>query len=190
MAQYGIRCVFSANTISDWLPTFEREGTMTFLSDKDSRARYRRTARAVVGAVPLLALALAYAPAAGASASGSTNALVFTGALTGTLKIGPNSGCDASANGVTLSSFTTSLSSKKYKTWSISVFVTKLGTYMKFKFLKSSFVLETSNLTAWVATSGKITITSDSGTVNLTLGAHEGAATGTVHVKGSWNCKA
>ena len=161
---------------------------MTFLSNKDSRASYRSTAKAVVGAVPLLALALAYAPAAGASASGSANALVFTGALTGTLKIGPNSGCDASANGVTLSSFTTSLSSKKYKTWSITVFVNKPGTYTKFKFLKSSFVLRR-NLTAWVATSGKMTITSHSGTVNLTLGAHEGAANGTVHVKGGWNCK-
>jgi hypothetical protein len=163
---------------------------MTFPSNKDARAGYRRTVKAVVGAVLLLALALAYAPAASASASGSTNALVFTGALTGTLKIGPNSGCDSSANGVTLSSFTTSLSSKKYKTWSITVYVNKPGTYTKFKLLKSSFVLETSNLTAWVATSGKMTVTSHSGTVNLTLGAHEGAATGTVYVKGSWNCKA
>jgi hypothetical protein len=162
---------------------------MKFFEKKDSCTSPRGTSKVAIGAVPLLALALAIGPAAGASASGSANALVVTGALTGTLKIGPNSGCDASANGVTLSSFTTSLSSKKYKTWSVTVFVAKPGTYTKFKFLKSSFVLETSNLTAWVATKGTMTITSHSGTVNLTLGAHEGAATGTVHVKGSWRCK-
>jgi hypothetical protein len=140
--------------------------------------------------VPLLALAITGVAAGSASASKvSTNgSLVFTGALKGTLKLGPNSGCDASSNGVTLSSFTTTLPSKKFKTWSVTVYVTKLGTYKKFKFLKDSFVLDTNNLTGWVATKGSMTIIAKSGTVNLTLDGHEGQATGTVHVAGTWTC--
>jgi hypothetical protein len=125
-----------------------------------------------------------------AAASSPTNALVVTGALKGTLKIGPKSTCDASTHGVQLSGFTTSLSSTKYKKWSVTVSVAKPGTYTKFKFGgSSSFALESGGLNAWVATSGTMTIKTSTGTVNLTLGAHEGSATGTVYVKGSWRCK-
>ena len=63
---------------------------------------------------------------------------------------------------------------------------------------QSSFVLQ-SGLNGWVATSGSFTIRGKSGTegaaqlgetvtANITLGAHEGSATGTVYVKGSWKC--
>lgn len=125
-----------------------------------------------------------------AAASSPTNALVVTGALKGTLKVGPKSTCDASTHGVQLSGFTTSLSSTKYKKWSVTVSVAKPGTYTKFKFGgSSSFALESGGLNAWVATSGTMTIRASTGTVNLTLGAHEGSATGTVYVKGGWSCK-
>jgi hypothetical protein len=45
-----------------------------------------------------------------------------------------------------------------------------------------------SGLNGWVATKGTMTLGINSGKVNLTLGAHEGAASGTVYVKGSWKC--
>lgn len=146
------------------------------------------TARArIVTAIGVTAIALSFGGPVGAAAS---NQLVFTGALTGTLKIGADSGCDASANGVTLSSMEGHLSSKKFTTWAVTVYVAKLGTFTKFKFLKDSFVLGTSSDSGWVATSGSMTITASGGTVNLTLGAHEGLSTGTVHVKGAWSCPA
>jgi hypothetical protein len=130
--------------------------------------------------------------AGGASASNSpTSSLVVTGAMKGTLKLGPKSYCLAGSNGVTLSAFTTSLSSTKYKHWTIDITVAKLGTYTSFKSLEnggtSHFVLE-SGVDAWVATSGTMTIKADSGTANVVLAAHEGTASGTVSVKGSWSC--
>jgi len=35
---------------------------------------------------------------------------------------------------------------------------------------------------------GTMTLGNNSGAVNLTLGTHEGTASGTVYVKGSWKC--
>jgi hypothetical protein len=142
-----------------------------------------------VGIVAILALATSGLVAGNATAATKTSgSLTFTGALKGKLKLGPNSGCDASDNGVTLSSFTTTLPSKKFKTWSVTVYVTKLGHYKKFKFLTDSFVLGTSDLTGWVATNGSMTVIAHSGTVNATLDGHEGLATGTIHVTGTWIC--
>jgi hypothetical protein len=89
---------------------------------------------------------------------------------------------------LTLSAFATTLPSEKFKTWSVAIFVTKLGTCKKFKFLTDSFVLGTSDYTGWIATKGSMTVIATSGTVNLTLGGHEGLATGTVHVAGTWYC--
>jgi hypothetical protein len=45
-----------------------------------------------------------------------------------------------------------------------------------------------SGLNGWAATKGTMTLGNNSGKVNLTLGAHEGTASGTVYVKGSWKC--
>jgi len=153
-----------------------------------ARSGRQHTTR-LVSAALLLAVSLVGLVGGSATASTTTSgSLVFTGALKGTLKLGSNSGCDASTNGVTLSSFTTTLKSKKFKTWSVTVYVTKLGTYKKFAFGVDSFVLDTSNYTGWVATKGSMTVIATSGSVNLTLGGHEGEATGTVHVAGTWNC--
>ena len=85
--------------------------------------------------------------------------------------------------------------------WSLSLVFPGNGTYKSFVFGgKDSFVLQ-SGLNGWVATHGAFTIhgknggerggnvqLDETGTVNLTLGAHEGGATGTVYVKGSWKC--
>ena len=139
----------------------------------------------VAGVFAVATLAMAV-PASAATTSGT---LTFSGAISGTLKLGANSGCDASANGVTLSSMTGHLSSKKFTVWSVTVFVTKLGKYSKFKFLHDSFVLGTSNYTGWVATKGTMTVGATSGSVNATLGGHEGEATGTITVKGNWTCQ-
>lgn len=49
-------------------------------------------------------------------------------------------------------------------------------------------VLLESGLNAWVSTSGTLTIKATSGKVNVTLGDHEGAATGKLSIKGSWSC--
>ena len=147
------------------------------------------TTRMQVAAAAVLA-ASTLALAVPASAAGPSGKLAFSGALSGTLVLGPTSGCDASTNGVTLSSMTGHLSSKKFKTWSVTVYVTKVGTYSSFKFLKDSFVLDTSNFTGWVATKGTMTITSTGGRVNATLAGHEGQASGTLKVKGSWQCTA
>jgi hypothetical protein len=43
-------------------------------------------------------------------------------------------------------------------------------------------------LNGWGATKGTMTLGNSSGKVNLTLGAHEGSASGIVHIKGSWKC--
>lgn len=44
---------------------------------------------------------------------------------------------------------------------------------------------------AWVSSGGSLAIqgkTGETGSVNVTLGEHEGTVPGTVHFKGSWNC--
>ncbi len=159
------------------------------MSPRDNRCK-ALAARGLTVSLFVLPFVTAIVFADSAAASSSTNALVVTGALKGTLKIGPKSTCDASTHGVQLSGFTTSLSSTKYKKWSVTVSVAKPGTYTKFKFGgSSSFALESGGFNAWVATSGTMTIKASTGTVSLTLGAHEGSATGTVYVKGGWSCK-
>ena len=52
---------------------------------------------------------------------------------------------------------------------------------------KDSFVLQ-SGLDGWGATSGSFTVRGKTGSVDLTLGAHEGGASGIVYVKGAWSC--
>lgn len=148
-------------------------------------------AKAVFGAISIASLVVAplvIVPSSGASASGPADAFVVTGALTGTLKIGSVTQCDGNVNGGDLSSFSTSLSSKKYSNWSMTFSQTKPGAAAKkFNRMTATFVLQ-SGQNAWVATGGTMTFSSGVNTVNLTLGAHEGSASGTVHIKGKWSC--
>jgi hypothetical protein len=117
-----------------------------------------------------------------------SGSMIFSGALKGTLKITPTAACTAGANGVQMGDFNTKLSPSKATNWSVTVLVPGSGTFRKFQLGRTSFVLATSGFTGWVATSGWITVKGDTGKVNLVLGAHEGAATGVVHVKGGWSC--
>ena len=126
--------------------------------------------------------------AVGASAAASKNSLVVSGALSGTLVLGKTSTCDLTSTGGQLTAFATSLSTKKYKNWSVTYQSAKPGANMKYSFPSDSFVLQ-SGLNGWVASSGTITVTASSAKVNLTLKGHEGAASGTVYVQGAWTCK-
>ena len=134
------------------------------------------------------ALANPFAPAHHANPltvySGS---MTFSGALKGTLKVTPTAACTASANGVQMGDFNTKLSPNKATNWSVTVLVPGSGTFRKFKLGHTSFVLA-SGFNGWVATSGLITVKGNTGKVNLVLSAHEGTATGVVHVKGAWSC--
>jgi len=144
--------------------------------------------------VPLVALSFAVAllPAA-SSGAGTVNVITVSGALKGTLKVVPNINCSSpSSAGGTLAWVKVTLSPRKAAAWSISYRVPKPGTYKRFGMgVGTSFVLETSNFTAWVAAKGTLTVTGKTGaagSANVTLSEHEGSATGTVYVKGSWNC--
>lgn len=162
---------------------------MKDLAKQSNRFAIHRQAKVALFAVPLLALTLVsmIVPVASASAS-NTNSLVVSGALSGTLKIGPVTECSGSTKYAQLSSFSTTLSSKKYKKWSITISLTKPGAAAKkFNSSTATFVLQ-SGLNGWAATKGTMTLGNNSGKVNLTLGAHEGTASGTVYVKGSWKC--
>ena len=129
---------------------------------------------------------------------GAPNGLTFSGALNGTVPSQRTSSCTAGSGGMNWPLDTT-LSPSTAKNWSLSLGFPGNGTYTSFVFGgKSSFVLQ-SGLNGWVATSGSFTIHGKSATeravqlgetvtANLTLGAHEGGAAGTVYVKGSWKC--
>jgi len=133
--------------------------------------------------------AVVFVPAGSASASTTRNALTFSGALKGTLKIRATTTCDSGPHGTNLSGFASKLSPSKATNWSISLTYPGNGTYKSFVFGgKASFVLQ-SGLNGWGATKGSFTIRGKTGTVNLTLGAHEGSAKGTVYVKGGWSCR-
>ena len=162
---------------------------MKNFANQTDRFATHRMAKVALVAVPLLATALVsmIVPIASASAS-TTNSLVVSGALSGTLKIGPVTSCSGTTKYAQLSSFSTTLSSKKYKNLAITISLSKPGAAAKkFNSSTATFVLQ-SGLDGWVATKGTMTLGINSGTVNLTLGAHEGSASGTVHVKGSWKC--
>ena len=169
--------------------TLEKEEYVKDFANQSNRFAIHRMAKVVLAAVPLLAMVSVsmIVPVASASAS-TTNSLVVSGALSGTLKIGATTSCSGSTTNAQLSSFSTTLSSKKYKKWSITISLTKPGAAAKkFKSSTATFVLQ-SGLNGWVATKGTMTLGNNSGKVNLTLGAHEGTASGTVYVKGSWKC--
>lgn len=162
---------------------------MKDLAKQPNRFAIRRFAKVALVALPLLAMASVsmIVPAVSVSAS-TTNSLKVSGALSGTLKIGPVSSCTGTTKYAQLSSFSTTLSSNKYKNWSISISLTKTGAAAKkFSSSTATFVLQ-SGLNGWAATKGTMTLGNNSGKVNLTLGAHEGTASGTVYVKGSWKC--
>jgi hypothetical protein len=97
-----------------------------------------------------------------------------------------------SSGGGTLAWNSAKLSPRKAVPSSINWRVGKPGTYNKFGFLPgASFVLETSNFTAWVVAKGTLTImgkTGVAGSASVTLSEHEGTAKRTVYSKGSWNC--
>ena len=162
---------------------------MKNLTKQPNRFAIHRLVKVALGAVTLLAMASVsmIVPVVSASAS-TTNSLKVSGALSGTLKIGPATSCSGSTKYAQLSSFSTTLSSKKYKNWSITISLTKPGAAAKkFNSSTATFVLQ-SGLNGWAATKGTMTLGNNSGAVNLTLGAHEGTASGTVYVKGSWKC--
>ena len=163
---------------------------MTNFLKRGNRQPTQVASRVVLGAASLMVLALVSTVVPSLSASASpTNSFVVTGALSGTLKLGPVSSCSGSTNGAQLSSFSTTLSSKKFKNWAITITLAKPGAAAK-KFNRStaSFVLQSGGLNGWVATKGSMTLGNKSGKVNLTLGAQEGSASGTVYIKGSWSC--
>ncbi|HXZ83232.1 MAG TPA: hypothetical protein VED84_05735 [Acidimicrobiales bacterium] len=147
----------------------------------------------VLHRLPLLLavlFAVALLPASGAGA-GSTNAITVSGALKGTLKIVPNFNCyTVSAHNDTLSWASAKLSPRKAAPWTINIVVPGPGTWKKFAVGKVYVVLETSGLVAWVSSSGSVTVggKGTTGSINATLGLHEGTATGTVHLTGSWSC--
>ena len=122
------------------------------------------------------------------SVPAATNTLVFSGALKGTVA-SPNklSVCDVGTGGMQWPLDAT-LSPSTAHNWSLTLIYQGNGTYKKFVFGgKDSFVLQ-SGFNGWVATSGSFTVHGKTGTADLTLGAHEGSATGTVYVKGGWTC--
>jgi len=132
-------------------------------------------------------IAMVPSHASAATKTKTSGSLVFTGGLKGTLKLGSKSTCDTSASGVTLGSFTTSLKSKSFSGWSVTVKMPKLDTYKKFRPGIDTFTLEASGSSSWVAISGSMTLIAHSGSVNLTLG-REGGFSGTVYVAGTWIC--
>jgi len=162
---------------------------MNNVANETSRSAIHRRTKVALVAVPLLVTGLVpMIVPVGSALAAATNSLVVSGALSGTLKIGPVTSCSGTNKYASLSSFSTTLSSKKYKNWSITITLAKPGAAAKkFSSSTATFVLQ-SGLNGWVATKGTMTLGSSSGAVNLTLGAHEGSASGTVHVKGSWKC--
>ena len=154
----------------------------------------RIRARVAVGAVLACVIAVA------GPASAATNKLTFSGALNGTVPSHNVTSCTAGSGGMNWV-LDTPLSPSKATNWSLSLVFPGNGTYKSFVFGgKDSFVLQ-SGLNGWVATSGSFTIhgknkgerggsvqLDETVTVNLTLGAHEGGASGTVYVKGGWKC--
>jgi len=149
-----------------------------------------RSTKAVLGVAATLAVIMSGAAvnAATAGAASTNNRIVVSGALSGTLVLGPTTACDIGSTGGQLSAFSTSLSTKKYKNWAVTYQSAKVGANMKFSSGSGTFILQ-SGLNGWSATSGIFSITATSAKVNLTLSNHEGSASGTVHVKGSWTCK-
>ena len=162
---------------------------MKDLANHSNRFAIHRMAKVARVGVPLLVMVSVsmIGPVASTSAT-TTNSLVVSGALSGTLKIGPVTSCSGSTTSAALSSFSGKLASKKYKNLSITISLTKPGAAAKkFNSSTATFVLQ-SGLNGWAATKGTMTLGNNSGKVNLTLGAHEGTASGTVYVKGSWKC--
>jgi hypothetical protein len=149
----------------------------------------------LVPLVLVVSFAAALLPASGAGA-GSTNVITVSGALTGTLKVVPNVTCSGLNSGQeTLSWNSAKLSPKKAQAWSI-IFnkVTGSGTW---KLSPSTILSPKLNVVlmggiayAWVSSAGKLTVgkAGATGSINATLGLHEGMATGNVYLKGSWNC--
>jgi hypothetical protein len=152
---------------------------------RKAAAAFRRTA-------PLLALPLAIAAfptgasAGGAAALTNSGTMTFSGALKGTVKI-TRASCNSSPHGLAWV-LGAKLSPSKATNWSVTIVTKSNGTWKTFNLGSlPSFVLQ-SGLNGWAATKGSLTVSGKSGKANLTLGAHEGSATGTVQVKGSWNC--
>jgi len=142
-----------------------------------------------------VSFATALLPASSAGA-GSSNVITVSGALKGTLKVVPNMTCSGLNSGQdTLSWNSAKLSPKKAQAWSV-IFnkVPRPGTW---KLVPSTILSTKVNVVlmggiayAWVSSAGKLTIGKGgaTGSINATLSLHEGTATGTVYLKGSWNC--
>jgi len=154
----------------------------------------RKAAAALRWTATLLALPLTIAAFPTGASAGSvaalthSGAMTFSGALRGTVKITRLSTCTGSPHGLNWD-LGAKLSPSQATNWSVTIVTQHNGTWKTFHPGQSlpSFVLQ-SGLNGWVATKGSLTISGTSGRVSLTLGAHEGSATGTVQVTGSWNC--
>jgi hypothetical protein len=129
--------------------------------------------------------------------SAGTNALTFSGKLTGTLKLIPADDCGgSSSNGTQLDDIAGKLRGSKGDQWTLTVFVPKNGTFkIKAPALgsspTSSVTLETpgkSEAFSWDATGGSVTLDGNSGSLNVTLKGVTGGASGKVKIKGSWDC--
>jgi hypothetical protein len=161
-----------------------------------SRLDLKKAAAALGRTAPLLVLPLAIAAfptgasAGSAAAQAHSGAMTFSGALKGTVRITRISTCTGSPHGLNWD-LGAKLSPSKATNWSVTIVTTRNGTWKTFHpgplGSLPSFVLQ-SGLNGWAATKGSLTVSGTSGKVNLTLGAHEGSATGTVQVTGSWNC--
>jgi hypothetical protein len=142
--------------------------------------------------VLVVSFAAALLPASGAGA-GSTNVITVSGALKGTLKVVPNVTCSGLNSGQeTLSWNSAKLSPKKAQAWSI-IFnrVPRPGKWkLSTAVDKTNVVLMGGIAYAWVSSGGSVTVgkAGSTGSINATLGLHEGVAKGTVYLKGSWNC--
>lgn len=168
-------------------PTERKDTAVSHLDLRRAAAALRRTAPVL--ALPLaIAAVAAGAPAGSAAAPTHSGAMTFSGALRGTVKITRLSTCTGSPHGLNWD-LGAKLSPSKATNWSVTIVTQHSGSWKTFHPGQSlpSFVLQ-SGLNGWAATTGSLTVSGTSGKVNLTLGAHEGSATGTVHVTGSWNC--
>jgi hypothetical protein len=129
-------------------------------------------------------------------ASAAVNSFTFSGGLNGTLKLIPADDCGGSSGGETqLDSIVGKLKGSKTDQWTIIVIAPKNGTFTikpaTTGLASSTVTLETPGKNvalSWDATKGSITANGNSGSVNVTLKGTTGGASGTVKIKGSWDC--
>jgi hypothetical protein len=129
-------------------------------------------------------------------ASAGTNSFTFSGGLTGTLKLVPSVDCGGSAGGETqLDDIAGKLKGSKSDQWTLIVIAPKNGTFT-IKPASTGVTSETVTLEtpgknealSWDATKGSITLKGSTGSLNVTVKGTTGGASGSVKIKGSWDC--